>query len=220
MRYESTLLKEWTWSPTYYPASGNVVLRVPVLLFLSHILFQGFGDKAMCGVGIQGHVTSSNYSKNNSSYPHSFHHFLSFVLDMPKELSWMPCSHFHCHEKSVTFWKLIDSFFHCWCWEDIIQTFLVKRNCNVLQRYLPVDCTWGRAPLWPRQKFITTQEALLHFLFSSFTNVILLGNCFLCSSVVAVSFNLSWHCLLCAKVLNLHLATCPLGKSSGRCIGP
>lgn len=44
----------------------------------------------MYGVGICGHIASSDYLKNNSLYPHSFHYCLSFVLDIPKSCHGCP----------------------------------------------------------------------------------------------------------------------------------
>jgi hypothetical protein len=118
----------------------------------SHLkeLFHRFGDKAMNGVDIQGHVASSTYFKKYSVYPHSFHRCLSFVSDIPEqELSWWTsCSHFHHHEKSVTFWRLTNSFFknefvgvllsvliHC-CLH--FQSFL--SSPFVRQSYVPTSC--------------------------------------------------------------------------------
>lgn len=63
MRHESALLREWTWSPTYHLASGNTVWGPLFCYIYLKQLFHGSGDKAMYGVGIQGHVASSNYLK-------------------------------------------------------------------------------------------------------------------------------------------------------------
>ena len=86
------------------PCIWQHCLRAPVLLYLSQTIVPRFWRQSHVR---SGHPRSRSFIKllkRNSLYPHSFHHCLSFVLDIPKELWWTPCSHFHHHEK-VDVWQ-------------------------------------------------------------------------------------------------------------------
>ena len=220
MRRESALLREWTWSPTYHLAYVKTVWGPLFCYFHLAQLFYGSGDKAMYGVGIKGHIASSNKQLKEQYFrPPQFPQLSLLCFGHSKRVVMDALFTFSSSWKKFYFQSL-QFILHFWYWAEVIQTLLqrgIAMRCKCIFQWIALEAMrhFGLA-----KNSYPPQKALLHFLFFVFLNVKLVGYCFLYSSIVAFSFDLSCHCLLCAKVLYWHLATCPLGESCGRGIGP
>jgi hypothetical protein len=85
MGHEFTLLREWSWSPTFNLASGNTVCGPLLVIFISQISSKALGTRPCTELASSKVIKQDQITSKNSLYSHSFNHCLSFILGIPKE---------------------------------------------------------------------------------------------------------------------------------------